>query len=59
MDPTVALQNALALLNDNERDNAVDALRELADWLSRGGCLPDVAEAIRVFENQQVTHAQC
>ena len=50
MSPTATLMRALEAMlamdggNEDARAEAADALRELAEWLVRGGFRPDVAE---------------
>lgn len=47
MDPTIALRDALRSLRSEEsRLAAIDRLRDLAEWLQKGGFLPDVPRAI-------------
>lgn len=40
MDPTACLERALRAMDEENRAEAVDALRELAHWLDRGGFYP-------------------
>lgn len=46
MDPTACLTRALTALELNDRDEAVEALRDLANWLERGGFMPHVDIAL-------------
>lgn len=42
MDPTATLAELLDALIANDRHTAAGAARDLADWLDRGGFLPDL-----------------
>lgn len=42
MDPTACLHRILASLRAKDRDEAIDALRDLADWIENRGALPNV-----------------
>jgi hypothetical protein len=49
MDPTAALANALTFLAEQRKDESVEALRALADWIERGGYFPGVREATEAY----------
>lgn len=40
MDPNTTLDNLLDALSDGDRDAAIDACENLADWLLNGGFIP-------------------
>ena len=42
MDPNETLKTIIDAIHECERDEAVYALRDLADWLERAGVFPDV-----------------
>jgi hypothetical protein len=42
MDPTACLDLILSDLVERNREEAIDGLRNLADWLERGGFFPTV-----------------
>ena len=50
MDPTASLTNTLDLLAGNQgddedtREEMTQGLRDLADWIEKGGFLPDMPE---------------
>lgn len=50
MDPTASLTNTLDLLAGNQgdtedtREEMAQGLRDLADWVEKGGFLPDMSE---------------
>ncbi len=44
MDPQAALYDALDALRDGDRDSSVDCLEALAEWIKKGGFLPQVHE---------------
>jgi hypothetical protein len=44
MDPTACLRKILTSLVRSERDEAVDALEDLAAWLLKGGIIPRVTK---------------
>ncbi len=45
MDPTAALADILTMLSTGEVEDAVHALRDLADWLEKDGYMPNVTVA--------------
>jgi hypothetical protein len=46
MDPTFCLELALRALLDNDREDAIEHLANLTDWLRLGGFPPDVAQSV-------------
>lgn len=42
MDPTVCLINALSCCRDGHAEDAAENFRNLAEWIERGGFLPNV-----------------
>jgi hypothetical protein len=44
MDPTACVRKILTSLVRSERDEAVDALEDLAAWLLKGGIIPRVTK---------------
>jgi len=44
MDPTACLKRFLDASADQDRDEAMEALAELGDWLNMGGFLPQVTK---------------
>ena len=44
MDPNACLMRFLLACQAEDRDEAVDALEDLGDWLHGGGFLPDVEQ---------------
>lgn len=55
MDPTQTLSDFFYHLAQGEEDrqNAVDCLLYLQDWLKMGGAFPDVAEAFESYQSSQ------
>lgn len=55
MDPTATLIQILTELRDGNREDAVHALTDLAEFLgeNRLGFMPDVDEAIDLYRGQQ------
>lgn len=49
MDPTVCLINVLDALAAGERDDAIDALEDLTEWLRQHGYMPSVKRAIKGY----------
>ena len=47
MDPTETLVLILDALRDGAKEEAIEHMDNLTEWLSRKGFCPDVAEAIR------------
>lgn len=45
MDPQVTLAQALICMQEDNRDEAIEALEELAQWLRKGGLMPQVDDA--------------
>jgi len=51
MDPTDALQQAILAIIDENREDAAGYLEDLAEWLRKGGALPDVEAVVaEVFD---------
>lgn len=46
MDPTACLERMLRALTDDDRDEAVGAMEDLAGWICSGGFMPDVPKAL-------------
>lgn len=42
MDPNQALADLLVACENGDREAAYEALENLQDWLSKGGCFPEV-----------------
>jgi hypothetical protein len=50
MDPNATLRRIMELLDNQCRSEAPDALRDLADWLDRGGFFPHAAMMTRTVD---------
>lgn len=46
MDPTQALTEILQALANGQRQESLDAMRDLSDWIRRGGFFPDCKRAV-------------
>lgn len=42
MDPTAALRRILEACLDDDRDEVLDAMQDLAGWIEKGGFLPQI-----------------
>lgn len=49
MDPTATLANALTHLACQERQEAIDSLFALVNWLGNDGFFPDVTAAVEAY----------